>query len=86
VIWVYVIVFALAGAFFWGLRRLGRRLAPPAAGTADAGGGDSPLADNAEFLAQAAERVLRRRGGSDSVSEGGGSDGGGGDGGGGDGG
>lgn len=81
-IWVYVIVFALAGAFFWGLRRMGRRLPPPAAGAADAGGEDSSLADNAEFLAQTAERVLRRRrGDSDNGSDGGGSDGGGGDGG-----
>lgn len=87
---VFIIVFALAGALFFGLKYWGRQMQAKAALVAEDGDGLGDRleanVDNLEFAADLIGRAARRGRGDDSSGDAGGSDGGGGDGGGGDGG
>lgn len=62
---VFVVGFALAGAFFFWLRRLGRRMQAQVAAsqttiTADTDDGDE-IAENVGFAAEMVEKLARRR-------------------------
>lgn len=60
---IFVVVFGLGGAFFFWLKRLGRRMEPRAGAGTDAAAGGDELAENLGFAAEMAEKLGRRRAG-----------------------